>query len=421
MGGRAAMLTTRQKLHLIAIEEEIAHLQLQMCMEECAYLGAKSPDEKEANATAYIESVITPVLEALQYKFETKTYEELQNIINKKLPGTTDTPSDTTHSSSFMHFAKATVSSTAKAAGNLVKTISKLGEKTTKAKAYKSIETVEAKGNCVMVLIGFTTTENETLVMHITTKDILRHTKENAIEWTPVWEKPPDAFESYVQDFTTIFGTYTEKLPEKKIVSTEEMAKKAQIAQINRDLQQHEQELKAQEALQKAQIAAANKKAAAEQAAANRTAAAEAAAQQAEANRAAAAETAAKKAEAAAQQAEANRAAAAQKAAQQAEANRAAAAKKAEAAAQQAEANKAAAAQKAAQQAEANRAAAAKKAEEAAKKAAAHPAPTHAPATAGTTHAPATQHAPAAATTHAPATQHAPAAAATTRVPARRP
>jgi hypothetical protein len=388
MGGRAAMLTTRQKLHLIAIEEEIAHLQLQMCMEECAYLGAaKSDDEKETNATAYIDNVIKPVLDAVGYTFETKTYNELQNIFDSKLPGTTDASSDTTHSTSLLNYAKATVSSTAKAAGKFAKAISKIAETTLKANAYKSIETTEAKGNCVMVLIGFATTENANLVMHITTNDNLRHTKETAIVWSKVWENPPippeASYDSYVQDFTRVFGAFTEKLSEKKIVSTGDMANKAKLAQIARDLQQHEKELKDQEAIQKAQIAAANKKAAAEQAAANRTAAAEAAAQQAEANKAAAA--------------------------QKAEANKAAAAQKAEAAAQ-----------KAAQQAEANRAAAAKKAEEeAAKKAAAHPAPTRAPAAAATTHAPATQHAPAAATTHAPATQHAPAAA-TTRVPAAR-
>jgi hypothetical protein len=46
------MLNTREKLHLIAIEEEIAHLQLQMCMEECAYLGAKTPAEKDTEAEA---------------------------------------------------------------------------------------------------------------------------------------------------------------------------------------------------------------------------------------------------------------------------------------------------------------------------------------------------------------------------------
>ena len=41
------MLTARQKLYLVAIEEEIATLQLQLCMETDTYLGAKSNDQKK--------------------------------------------------------------------------------------------------------------------------------------------------------------------------------------------------------------------------------------------------------------------------------------------------------------------------------------------------------------------------------------
>jgi hypothetical protein len=282
MGGRTAMLTTRQKLHLIAIEEEIAHLQLQMCMEECAYLGAAKDDTaKEANATAYIEKVIRPVLEKIDIKFETKDYDYLKTIINhppKVQPKAVQPKATSTKKESALaRMAKATASSAAKAVQKVGKTMSNMTKKTTKAQAYNAIETKDIKGNFVMVLIGFATGSDE-LVIHITTKDILRTIKEKTIEWSTIWAEIPATFENDQQEFTTQFAGYMDSLSEKELISTDELANQQQLAQINRDTEKAEKKIQAAEALQNAKIAAEQKLAAAEQAAASRRAATEAAA-----------------------------------------------------------------------------------------------------------------------------------------------
>jgi hypothetical protein len=51
------MLDIKQKLKLVAIEEEITKLQLQICRGDSMYLGAKNDEVKSAEATKYFEDV----------------------------------------------------------------------------------------------------------------------------------------------------------------------------------------------------------------------------------------------------------------------------------------------------------------------------------------------------------------------------
>jgi hypothetical protein len=55
------MLDVKHKLKLVAIEEEITKLQLQIYRENSMYLGAKTNEEKDAEAEKYAQEVINPI------------------------------------------------------------------------------------------------------------------------------------------------------------------------------------------------------------------------------------------------------------------------------------------------------------------------------------------------------------------------
>ena len=56
------MLDVKRKLKLLAIEEEIAHLELQVCREDGVFLGAKSKQQKADDADIFLNQVLNSVI-----------------------------------------------------------------------------------------------------------------------------------------------------------------------------------------------------------------------------------------------------------------------------------------------------------------------------------------------------------------------
>jgi len=227
----------KQKLKLVAIEEEITKLQLQICRESNMYLGAKSEDTKEEEANKFIAEVIEPSVDGA-FQFKKLPYAEVKLLFTPAAASATPTP--TKKAGSWTDTIKNTASTLKKgveAIGDAAVAVGKVTNTTTFYQIQKAAQT-EHNGHVVLILIAFDNTKDNTLGIHITTQDTLKTTKESSLTFTPMWTDPAkfEDFESLKQRFfNDYFSLFIQQLPVKIVrsvseIKQEEDAKAAQAA-----------------------------------------------------------------------------------------------------------------------------------------------------------------------------------------------
>ena len=231
------MLTARQKLYLVAIEEEIATLQLQLCMETDTYLGAKSNDQKKEAATTYFEKVIQQcAVDGIEFKTIDRNALDLR--INHRLPSANkNAKAKSAASTSTFSFIKNAASSAGSAA-------SKIGRlfKTSAVTPYMAV-TATYLQNPILILIGFEKTGQNNLAISIATEELIRATKEVDIEWLSVWSDGDEDFDRLITEFKAVFNPFLASLDSNKnVISEEELKHQAEIKQTEADAKQKQKE-----------------------------------------------------------------------------------------------------------------------------------------------------------------------------------
>jgi hypothetical protein len=193
------MLDVKQKLKLLAIEEEIARLELELYREGGAYLGTKSEEDMDTDRKAFQEHILNTVIEELKQTYKDKMRISMAEVDKSNIPSLIGhdpslhpkTPKKKTTRDLWQQatdFARKAVSKAGKAANHVVNHIT--GESTRIEYAWK----IALNTTSVTVLMAFK--PDDMCYFCIYKSDELNKKQQEDLSWESLWVTPGtgDAF-----------------------------------------------------------------------------------------------------------------------------------------------------------------------------------------------------------------------------------